>query len=432
MSTTTVGLLFMALLLALILLRFPIAIAMMIAAVGGIATIQGWHAALFQLGSAPIAATEYGLSVIPLFVLLGAFAERSGMARELFTAADAMVGHRRGGLAMASLIGCAGFSSISGSSLATAATMGGISLDEMKRRNYAPSLAAGTVAAGGTIGILIPPSVILILYAILTEQSVRTLFMAALFPGLLLTALLLATVAVWVRIDPGAAGRSPRRSMADRIAALGGVWPMVILFAAVIGGLSAGLFSPTEAAGIGAFGAWIIGLARRRLNGAATVDALVDTAVTTAMIFLIVIGSTLFSSFLAVTGITGALLAAAGDGAWSPMAVLLLILLTYIVLGCFMDSLGMVILTVPVFYPLITQLGFDPVWFGVMMVIVVEMGLISPPVGLNVFVVRGVAPDIPLERIFKGVLPFFGAFLIALALLTAFPSIALWLPEYLS
>ena len=431
MTPLTIGLVLTFVLLALILLRVPVAIAMLATAIAGIAAIQGWRAAFFQLGAVPHAATPYGLSVVPLFVLMGSIASRTGLARELYDAAQALVGHWRGGLAKATLLGCAGFSTICGSSLATAATMGGVSLREMKRLGYDNSLAAGAVAAGGTVGILIPPSVILVIYAILTEQSVGALFAAGLIPGLMLTTLFVATVAIWARLYPHLAPVAPAGDWRRRTAALGRVWPMGILVTAVIGGIYSGWFSPTESGAIGAFGVAVIGLVRGRLRSGQAIECLRETAVTSAMIFLIIFGSTLFSTFLAVTGITQALRAGVSESGLPPVAVLLMILAVLIALGCFMDSLGIILLSVPVFYPVIIDLGFDPIWFGVVMVMVVEMGLITPPVGLNVFIVHGVAPDIPLSRIFAGVLPFLATFVIGIAVMIAVPGIALWLPRLL-
>jgi len=429
MSELDIGLAFVALLLALILLRVPVAVAMIAAAAAGIATIQGWPAAAFQLASAPYSATEYGLSVIPLFILMGQLASGAGLARELYDSAHALVGHLRGGLAMATAVGCAGFSAVCGSSFATAATMGGVALREMDRHRYAPRLAAGTVAAGGTIGILIPPSVILVVYAILTEQSVGALFAAGLLPGLLLTGLIMLTVALWVRWDPSLAPQTVRPPRGERLRALRGVWPVAALFVLVVGGIYSGVFTPTEAAGVGAFGALVIPLLRGQMSRRVVVESLVGAARSSAMIFLIIIGSSLFSTFLSVTGITRVLLELTQDLALPGVAVLVGILALYVVLGCFMDALGMMLLTIPVFYPVVLELGYDPVWFGVVLVLVIEMGLITPPVGINVFVVRGVAPaHVRLAQIFAGIVPFLMAFVVAVALLIAFPGIALWLP----
>ena len=431
MTPLAVGLICILLLLALILLRVPVAVAMLSAALVGIVAIQGWRAAAFQLGSVPYSATAYGLSVVPLFVLMGSLASHTGLARELYAAAQAFLGHWRGGLAKATVVGCAGFATICGSSLATAATMGSVSLGEMARHGYDSGLAAGAVAAGGTIGILIPPSVVLVIYAILTEQSVGALFAAGLIPGILLTGLFVLTVSLRVRRRPDLAPVARAAPWHQRMAAGRDVWPLVVLVVAVVSGLYVGAFTPTESAAIGAFGAGLIAALRRRLDWQVLRQCLTDTAVTSAMIFLIVFGSSLFSTFLAVTGITQSLRAVAGASGLPPVAILMLVLLTLILLGCFMDTLGIILLTVPVFYPVVADLGYDLVWFGVVLVIVAEMGLITPPVGMNVFVVRTVAPDIPIGRIFAGVLPFLLACLIGIAALIAVPELALWLPSLL-
>lgn len=434
MTPLTVGILFTILLFVLIGLRVPVAVSMLVAAIGGIVAIQGWRAASFQLGAVPFASTAYALSVIPLFVLMGAFAARTGLARELYAAANAMTGHRRGGLAMGTVAGCAGFSTICGSSMATAATMGGVSLKEMARHGYNDSLSSGVVAAGGTIGILIPPSVILVIYAILTEQSVGALFAAGLLPGILLTLLFMGTVWVWARMRPDAAPRSDKLPWRQRLRALSGIWAVLVLVVLVIGGIYTGFFTPTESAGIGAFGTFLIGLARRRFTTKILTECLLEAAVTTAMIFLIIFGSSLFSTFLTVTGITRTLSVLTGQSGLEPIAVLLLMLAMLMVLGCFMDSLGIVLLTVPVFFPVLIGLDFGlstaetGIWFGILLVMTVEMGLITPPVGMNVFIVRGVAPDIPIGRIYAGVLPFLAAFIIAIGVILLLPQFALWLP----
>ena len=437
MTPLIIGILFTILLFVLIGLRVPVAVSMLVAAIGGILVIQGWRAAAFQLGAVPFASTAYALSVVPLFVLMGAFAARTGLARELYDAANAMTGHRRGGLAMGTVAGCAGFSTICGSSLATAATMGGVSLKEMARYGYDNRLSSGAVAAGGTIGILIPPSVILVIYAILTEQSVGALFAAGLLPGILLTALFMVTIWLWARLRPGAAPRSDRLPWRQRLQALAGIWAVLLLVLLVIGGIYTGFFTPTESAGIGAFGTFLIGLARRRFTAKVLIECLLEASVTTAMIFLIIFGSTLFSTFLTVTGITQALTALTSQSGLAPITILLLMLAVLMVLGCFMDSLGIVLLTVPVFFPVLMTLDFGMgavetgIWFGILLVMTVEMGLITPPVGMNVFIVRGVAPDIPIGRIYAGVLPFLVAFLAAIALILLMPEIALWLPGLL-
>jgi tripartite ATP-independent transporter DctM subunit len=431
MNPLFIGLIFTSVLLALIALRVPMATAMIAAATGGIIVLQGWDAALFQVGATPFAVTEYGLSVVPLFILMAEIAARSGLARELYAAGAAFVGHWPGGLAIATLLGCAGFATISGSSLATAATIGGVALKEMDRFRYDRRLASGTVAAGGTIGILIPPSILMVIYGVMTEQSIGKLFAAGFLPGLMLTGLFIITVLVWVSLRPKAAPRSSRVPFRHRLIALKEVWAVVLIFLVVIGGIYGGLFTPTEAAGIGAAATLLAAAARRKMTFAVFRDSLLASAATSAMVFLIVIGSSLFSSFLTVTGMTTALKSLVSGTGISPLTVLIIVLLVYAVLGCFMESLGMVLLTVPVFYPILIQVGYDPIWFGIILVMVVELGLVTPPVGLNVYVVKGVAPHIPLGQIFIGIVPFIAAFALGMVLLIIWPGIALWLPRVL-
>lgn len=457
-------------LLVLIALRIPIAIAMILIAVFGIWQVQGEFAAWFQLAGAPINNTTYGLSVIPLFILMGNLASQAGLSRDLYILASQVVGRIRGGLALATILACAGFSTLSGSSMATAATIGKISIHEMSSRGYSPAVAAGTVAAGGTIGILIPPSVMLVVYGILTEQSVRKLFAAGMVPGLLLTLCFMITAWLWARLRPqafqapvaaGAAGTSgasaslagaasdtskanspnasqakPNASQAEPSApqaepkvALGGVLSLLVLVVIVLGGLYAGFFTATESAAVGAVGTLLIALFYAGMRWRALLDALIDTASTSAMIFLIVIASALYATFLTVTGLSQSLTAFVSGLDVAPVYVLLVILGIYVVLGCFMDSLGMILLTVPVFYPVILKLGVDPIHFGILVVMVVEMGLITPPLGMNIFVVRSVAPQIPLGRVFQGAMPYLLGFVVATLLVLYWPALATWLPS---
>ena len=430
MTPLTTGVVCSVLLLALMLVRVPLAIAMIFCAGMGIVLVQGWPATMFQLGVAPYAA-DYGLSVVPLFILMAEFASRTKLARELYIAGAAFVGHWRGGLAIATLLGCAGFATISGSSLATTATVGGVALKEMETMRYRPALAAGAVASGGTLGILIPPSVLMVIYCVLTEQSIGRLFAAGIVPGLLLTALFAVAVIAWTFVRPHDAPRSVRQPIAARLAALAAVWPVAILFVGVIGGIYSGLFTATEAAGVGAFGAALIAWLLGRMSREVFIESVKSAAVTSAMVFLIVIGSSLFSTFLSVAGITQALQSLVETSQLPPLGVLLVIIAIYIVLGCLMESLGMILLTVPVFYPVLMQLGYDPIWFGVILVIMVELGLVTPPVGMNLFIVRSVAPTIPMSQIILGIIPFLGSIALLVALLIAFPGIALWLPGLL-
>lgn len=350
MSALSIGVLFAILMFLLMLLRVPLAIAMIVCAAGGVVSVQGWPASLFQVGSAPYAA-DYGLSVVPLFILMAEFASRTRLARELYVAGAAFVGHWPGGLATATQLGCAGFATISGSSLATTATVGSVAMKEMSTLRYSPALAAGSVASGGTLGILIPPSVIMVIYCVLTEQSIGRMFAAGILPGLLMTVLFALTIALWVFWRPGDAPRMAKTPLRQRIDALIAVWPVVVLFVFVIGGIYLGIFTATEAAGIGAFGAMAIAWVLGRMNWTILVDSIRASTVTSAMVFLIVIGSSLFSSFLAVTGITQALQQLVEASSLPPLGILLIILAVYLVLGCLMETLGMILLTVPVFFP---------------------------------------------------------------------------------
>ena len=432
MSALAIGLWCSLGLLALIILRIPIAVALIIVATLGIYLIQGDFAAWFQLAGAPINATTFGLSIIPLFILMGNLAVHAGLSGDLFALANRLIGRLRGGLSTATLLACAGFSTLSGSSLATAATMGRVSLGEMISRGYSKRLATGSVAAGGTIGILIPPSVMLVIYALMTEQSVREMFAAGLLPGIMLTVVFVLTVVVWVKFFPQSAPAVNEQStLADRPVSFAGVLGLLALIVLVIGGLYAGFFSPTESAAVGAIGALIIAYLRGGLQWPVFRDALVDTATTSAMIFLIIIASSLYATFLSVTGLAGVLREFVGSVGFDPLMVLLVMLLIYVILGCFIDSLGMLLLTLPVFFPIILDLGIDPVFFGIIVVMTVELGLITPPLGMNVFVVRSIAPDVPLPTIFAGAFPFVLSFVVAIAIVLMVPGLATWLPGVL-
>ena len=430
MTPTLAGITGFLALFALLAIRMPIGLAMMIVGAGGIAILNSTTAALNNLGSFAYSySAVFTLSVIPLFVLMGAFASVSGMGADMYRTAYAWVGHRRGGLAAATVIACAGFAALSGSSIASAATMGKVSLPEMERYRYSPALATGSIAAGGTLGILIPPSTVLIVYALLTEQSVGRLFLAGFLPGLLLTVLFVATVFIVAILNPAAGPPGERVPMSERFRVLMSSGALVFVVLIVIGGIYTGVFTVTEAAAVGAFLTFLHALWTRRLTIARFLDALLDTIKTTAMVFFILIGAHFFAPFLALTRIPVNLSAAIGDLAIPALAVLMVIILAYIVLGTFMEGFAMMVLTVPIVLPIITSLGYDPIWFGIIMVLVLEMGLISPPVGLNVFVVKGVAPDVPLGQIYRGILPFWLAMAVCVAILVAFPQIALFLPD---
>ncbi len=422
--------------LALALMRMPIALAMGIVGVIGYAQETSWRAAISMAGRLVIdTAQNYGLSVIPLFILMGLFVNKGGLSRELYQASYALLGRFRGGLAMATILACGGFSAICGSSLATAATMSKVAMPQMRKYGYSDELSTASIAAGGTLGILIPPSVILIIYGLLTETSIGKLFMAGIVPGLLGIFFYLLAVrwTVWRNPEAGPAGAPMPRS--EKWKALKGVWAVVLLFIAVIGGLY-GLFdfpplnltfSPTEAAGMGATGALLIALARHGLSWRDIREVLTETAHTTAQLFAVLIGAWIFSNFVNLAGLPDALKAAVTGFGLPPIGVMMMILLVYILLGTVFESLSMLLLTVPIFFPLVTSLGFDPVWFGIIVVVVTEISLITPPVGLNVFVLKGVVGDVTTGTIFRGVTPFWAMDIIRLLLLTLIPSLVLFL-----
>ncbi|MBC2861452.1 TRAP transporter large permease [Stappia sp. 28M-7] len=407
----------------------PIAVAM--AAVGGLGLtmILGFAPAMAMVGQTTFdTGLSYPLSVVPLFVLMGNLVTRAGLSDELYAACHAWLGHRRGGLAMATAVACGGFSAVCGSSLATAATMGKVALPQMRRYKYDDGLASGVIAAGGTLGILIPPSVILVLYGVTAQQDIAKLFIAGIIPGIL--GILGYMAAVWLVCwrRPEAGPPAERLPYRERFRALAGVAGISALFALVIGGIYAGVFTATEAAGIGASGAFLIALARRRLTLANLLETLSDTAATTTMMFMVLIGALIFSNFVNIAGLPAALSGMAAASDLPPWGILLAVLGVYLCLGMVLESLSMVLLTVPIFAPMMAALGYDLVWFGIVVVVVTEISLITPPVGLNVFVLKTVMPDVPLGRIFRGIVPFILADIVRLALIVAVPSLVLLLP----
>jgi tripartite ATP-independent transporter DctM subunit len=430
MSPTLAGIIGLAVLFVLFFFRMPIGISMLLVGGLGFAWLTNWPAASALLGSEPYHVTSaYALSVIPLFVLMGHFATLSGMARDFYAAAYAWIGSWRGGLAGATILACSGFSALSGSSVATAATIGQVALPEMRRYRYDPRLATGAVAAGGTLGILIPPSTGMVIYAILTEQSIGQLFVAGVLPGLLLTVMFMMTITGICWVYPGYGPPGEPMPMRQRMHALLRALPMLGIVIVTIGGIYLGLFTPTEAAAAGAFLAMLLALVRRSLTLKSLLDALLECVRTSGLIFLILIGATLFSQFIAISRIPADLAELLIGLQLPKVAILALILAAYTVLGMFMEGFAMLVLTLPVVFPIISALGYDPIWFGVIMVIVLEMGLISPPVGVNVYVVKGVAGDVPMGQIFVGILPFWAAMIVTLVILVAFPEIALLLPK---
>ncbi len=421
-----VGLIAFFLLLAL---RLPVAMTMLVTGFVGIAALNGWPAALSTLsGEAFEIASTLDLSVIPLFMLMGNLAGQCGMSRDLYSAANAWVGHRRGGLAAATIVGCAGFAALNGSSLASAVTMGRVALPEMKRFKYDDSLATGCVAAGGTLGILIPPSSGFVLFGILTEQSIAKLFMAGVLPGVLLTGLFLTTIAIQVHHRPLLGPAGQRSGMAERWVALRRSGAFLAIVLLTIGGMYGGVMTPVEASGVGAFLALGVALKRGSLTPASLREVVLNTLRNTALTVMILIGAHLFIPFLALSQLPTRLVEFLTRLPLGPTSTLLVILAGYIAMGTFMEGIAMLVLTLPVVYPVLTQLGFDPIWLGVVLVIVLEMGLIDPPVGVNVFVVKGVAPDVPLATIFRGIWPFWLAMIVCIVLLVVFPQIALFLP----
>lgn len=429
MSGPLLGVLGFAAAVLLVLLRVPVAVAMGLVGAAGLWLTGGAVTVGFVLGAAPFEAVfPYSLSVVPLFVAMGVFAARAGLSAALFRAVDALVGRFRGGLALATVGACAGFGAICGSSLATAATMARVAYPEMERRGYDPGLAAASIAAGGTLGVLIPPSILLVLYGLLTEQSIGELFAAALLPGVLATGLYMAAVSLTLRLFPHLAPPGEAADPRERRRALREVRPVALLFVVVIGGIYVGLFSPTEAAAVGAAGAVGLALVRGSLDGAVLADALLETARISGMIFLVLMGAAVFNHFVEMTGLPHGLVEWVRATGWSPLPVMIAILLFYVVLGCFMDSLSMILLTIPFVFPVVLELGYDPVWFGIVVVTVAELGLITPPVGMNLFVIQGTVPGLRLSTVVRGLPPFVLADLVRLALLVAFPQIALWLP----
>jgi tripartite ATP-independent transporter DctM subunit len=431
-SVQSIGLIGMGVLVLMIFLRVPVAIAMGLVGLCGYAAVSGWDRAVHVLGQVPFdVASSYDLSVVPMFILMGELATRSGMSAKLYKAARAFFVGFRGAQALATLGACAAFGAVCGSSLATAATMTRIAIPEMRRLGYDDRLSTGSVAAGGSLGILIPPSIPLVIYAIIAEQSVAKLFAAGMIPGLVLTALYMLMVVVVLMWKPGWAPVDVGMSWRERFGAIGSIWSIAILFGVAIGGLYAGWFTPTEAAAIGAFGAWLLGALGGGLGVKQSWASFTDTIRTTCMLFMIVICAVIFSYFVVLTQLPGVLVGWIHAAHVGPVGLMLIIIAFYVVMGCFLDGFGMILITVPVFLPLIVQSGWDPIWFGVILVVVIELGLIHPPVGMNIFVIQAQVPDIPVLKIYQGIIPFLVAPFLLLGLLLAFPDIALWLPNTL-
>jgi C4-dicarboxylate transporter DctM subunit len=439
LSNIEIGIWSFPVLLVLIFLRLPIGLAMLLCGMVGTWLVTGsWNPILAKLKAETYSTfSSHSLSIIPLFLLMGQFAGLGGMSQSLFRAANSWLGHRKGGVAMAAIGACAGFGAICGSSLATAATMAQVALPELRRYGYSGALATGTLAAGGTLGILIPPSIVLVIYAILAEQNIAKLFLAAFVPGILAAIGYMIAISIYVRLYPESAGSSPRQPYRERFKALFDVWPVLLVFFTVVGGIYFGWFTPTEAAAIGAAGTGVIALINGGLTRQTFLDSVLATAVATAMIFFIVFGAAIYNGFLALSQVPQEVAAVIVETGFNPWAVLITILILYLVLGCVMDSLSMILLTIPIFFPIVSALdyGLGPeefaIWFGIIVLIVVEVGLITPPVGMNLFVINSMAKDTPISATYRGVAPFVISDLVRTAILVLFPAISLFLLRWL-
>ncbi len=432
MSVAVIGILGVLGLLLLIFARVPIAIALAVSGLAGYAALDGWPIALKMLGSVPFnLASAYSLSVIPLFILMGAVASRANMAKELFEASNAVFSGVRGALASATIGACAAFGSICGSSIATAATFSRVAIPEMRRYGYDSGFAAGAVAAAGTLGILIPPSVMLAVYSIVAEQSLPKLFAAAMVPGIVLAVLYVITVTVTARLRPGLMPKAPSLPLAERVRALAKMWKLAVLFFLAVVGIYLGWFSPTEAAGVSAFAAIVIAFATRAMSWRALGEALLESAYATAMIFFIVVGAFIFARFIVLTQFPTVLAQFVREAGLAPAWILLAVTALYFVLGTFLDEVSTILITVPVTLPLITGIGFDGIWFGIFVTVMCTIGLISPPTGMTVFVIQAQHPEIPVARIYLGTLPFLVADFVLVGLLIAVPGLASWLPALL-
>ncbi len=432
MSNLVIGFLGVVVLLVILFLSVPIALALVIVGVGGYAAVDGWGKALTMLGSVPFElASAYSLSLVPLFILMGALASRAGMSRELFDAANGVFSGFRGALTNATIGACAAFGAICGSSIATAATFSKVAIPEMRRHGYEEGLAAGCVAAGGTLGILIPPSVILAIYSLVAEQSLPQLFAAALFPGLLLAVLYILVVVVIARVRPQWTPLVAAMTLGERLRAGVGLWKLALLFFLAVVGIYLGWFSPTEAAAVAAFAAAVIGFATRTLSMRGFLDALLDTVYATSMLFFIIVGAFIFSRFIVLTRVPNELVAWVQQVGLSPLFIVVTVILLYFLLGTFLEEVSTILITVPVVLPLMMSIGYDGIWFGIFVTVMATIGLVSPPVGLTVFVIQAQNPDIPVTKIYRGTLPFLAADFVLVALLIAFPALALWLPAAL-
>lgn len=419
--------------LALVFVRVPVAFAMALVGFIGLGLLRNWNAAYAMAGSVIYeSGFQYLLSVLPLFILMGNFVTESRMSRELYAAAHAVLGHRRGGLAMSTIVACGGFGAICGSSLATAATMAKVAYPEMRRIGYSEKLATGSIAAGGTLGILIPPSIIMVVYCLLTEQSIGKMFAAGVLPGILAIGCYMLAVSWVVYRDPAAGPKGERSTWPQIRQALGNVWAILAMIAILMGGIYAGVFTPAEAAGVGAFLGFVFACCRKTMTWRKFVEVVVESVKTTGMIFVVMIGALMLANFINFTSLPSDLLDLVDRYQLSPLAVIFAICGIYLVLGCVLESMSMILLTVPVFYPLVQSMGFDLIWFGIIVVVVTEISFITPPFGMNVFVLRGLLPGVSSQTIFRGVMPFVISDIGRLTILVLFPAISLYLPRFVS
>lgn len=439
MSSEVIGLLVGLLAIGLLALRIQIGIAMLVAGSLGYILLSGWAPLMSYYKTLAYSRfSMYDLSVVPLFLLMGNIASHGGLSSRLFQATSVFLGHYRGGVAMSAVGACAGFGAICGSSLATAATMGRVALPELRKHNYSPALATGALAAGGTMGVLIPPSVALVIYAILAEQNVAVMFIAAMVPGVLALLGYMLVIAIVVRIKPESGPATRRAPWSERWQALGRVWPILAIFLVVVGGIYGGVFTPTEAAAIGVLATLGTAVLMREINWRGLIQSALSAMESTAMIFLILIGADVLNSFLALSQISQMLADAAVNSGWSPLVILGAMIVMYIVLGCVMDGLSMILLTIPIFFPIVMGLDFwglgyadKAVWFGIIALMVVEIGLVTPPVGMNVFIINSLAKDVPMIETYKGVIPFLASDLVRILFLVFFPSVSLWLVHFM-
>lgn len=417
-------------LLAFLIAGFPIALSLMLVGTAGFALVRGVEPATIMIGQVALdSATNYSFSVLPLFVLMGNIIGRTSIAVDLYTAVNTLVGHRRGGLAMATVGACGGFAAISGSSYACAATMTGIAVPPMRQYSYAPGFAAASVSVGGTLGVLIPPSIGMVFYALITGVPLGELMIAGILPGLLTIGLYMTAIALYTRLRPEAGPKGARFSWRERGRALAKIWPVVVLFVSIIGGIYLGVFTAMEAAGVGAGVALVMALARRVMSLTVFRSVLVDTVKTSANLYLVFFGALLFANFVTIVGVPVTLNEWISASGYSPLGVLAVTLVVYLLLGCILESSSLLLLTLPVFFPVLTGLGYDPIWFGIFVIVVAEVGLITPPIGMNVYVVSSMLPDVPPQSIFAGLWPFLAADVVRIALLVAFPAIVTLLPR---